>query len=111
MTGQIKAIDNLDDRKQIKILLDKLTEKQRLAWLNQSLALSPANISNPGSVRATPNGKVGRYETMQFPWGSVEQVYFDFASAVTGFGLPMDLCLRNLELMVSRVGQRAVVLK
>jgi len=109
MLGQIGQIDNLDDRKQIKILLDNLTDTQRLAWLQQCLNLSPVNIANPGSVTVSRTGKIGKYDTNQFPWGSVEQVYFDFASAVTGFGVPIHDCLKNLELMVSRVGRKKVL--
>lgn len=97
MLGSVRSIDNLDDRKQIVIQLDKLTEPQRISFLKWAIDLAPINVAAKGEkplkvVRGTP----GSLES-PFPFGSSNQVYFDLMMAIQQHNVPIDIVLNELE--------------
>ena len=96
LLGSVRKIDNRDDRKEIRVILEKLQPEARIKWLKWCLTLAPINIGSNGRnpLRATPEGDKG---VNPFPWGSVEQVYFDFMLAVQQFAVPIDVTLIELE--------------
>lgn len=96
LIGSVRPIDNLDDRKQIRIALERMNSQQRLQFLNWALTLAPINIASGGKnpLRATAEGDKG---VAQFPWGSVEQVYFDLMMAIQQYNVPIDLVMSGLE--------------
>lgn len=102
LMGSVRPIDNLDDRKQIRIALERMTSGGRIAFLNWALTLAPINLASGGKnpLRATSEGDKG---VVPFPWGSVEQVYFDLMTAIQQYNVPIDLVLRGLEFQAKRM--------
>lgn len=102
----VKTIDNRDDRKQIVILLNHLTEQQRIAFLMWAVSLAPINIASGGKnplkvVKSTP----GKTEN-PFQFGSAEQVYFDLMMGVTQYAIPIDIVAAELE---KRASSRRII--
>jgi len=101
LVGSVRKIDNRDDRKEIRIALEKLSPEGRIKFLKWSLTLAPINIGSRGQnpLKATPHGDKG---VNPFPWGSVEQVYFDLMMAMQQFAVPPDLVVKELEVRASK---------
>ena len=94
--GSTKTIDNRDDRKEIRIALEKMQPEARIKFLKWALALAPINLGSRGQnpLRATDRSD---NRTNPFPWGSVEQVYFDLMMAISQYAVPSDVVVIELE--------------
>lgn len=103
--GSVRKIDNLDDRKQICIQLQKLSPEQRTQYLKWAVSMAPINIANKGKPQVTVTKDGGRLAN-PFPFGSVEQTYFDLMIAIQQFAVPVDVVLIELE---KRASQRLIV--
>lgn len=91
----VRSIDNFDDRKEICIQLQHMAEVDRIKFLNWAIGLAPINLAATGNK---PLKVVqGTKQENPFPWGSVEQVYFDLMIGFQQYKVPVDVVLNELE--------------
>lgn len=100
--GSVRKLDNLDDRREIVVQLNHLTEQQRIAYLRWAVDQAPINQKDPGQkpLKVVVSTKDARESP--FPWGSAEQCYFDLMMAIQQHGVPVDIVLAELERRASK---------
>ncbi len=85
-------IDNVDDRKEILNLFQKLSKHERIGFLTWAMSL--AN-------RLRPDGNVVRVEVTNNT-GEAAESYLDLCGLIVQWGVPRDVVLRELEQCVRR---------
>ena len=90
----LKIIDDTDTMREIRHCLSKLTEYERIAFLYW------CGRASHQFILATSEPPWHLFE-IQNVTGSLDETIADFCGMVVNFGLPINVCLRQLEKMAS----------
>lgn len=90
----LRMIDDIDTRREIYHCLTKLSEFERIAFLYW------CGRASHQMILATSEPPWHLFEIRNLT-GNVDETIADFYAMVANFGLPISLCLRQLEKMAS----------
>ena len=90
----LKTIDDVDTRREIRHCLSKLSEFERIAFLYW------CGRASHQMILATSEPPWHLFEIRNLT-GSLDETIADFYAMIANFGLPISLCLRQLEKMAA----------
>lgn len=92
----VQAIDDLDTRREIQILLEKLTPEERIGFLHWAADRSP--------TRLRPDGRIARAFVTETT-GDVRESVLDLYHLIYGWDLPAGTVLAELERLAGEKGK------
>lgn len=103
--NQLLRYDCLDDRREVHRLLQLLHPRAAVAWLDRQCrrAAHPHGGSRPAPARRMePRVRAAELRGGEWAYRLATEVYFDFWTLASQYGISMDVATRELEELVRR---------